>query len=172
MGISLNIANYLRINLQDMIMVLISTALIILFAKKYFWNKILAFMKKRQDLVQENIDSSVQLREQAQQEKAQYDEKMKNAGKDAHAIIETARVNANAQKQQIIDSAENEAARIKQKAQEDIDRDRLKAQDDMKSAISDVAIEAAKKLVGKEMDEETQRKFVDDFIAEAGDEKW
>ena len=33
MDISFNIANYLRINLQDIVMVLVSTALIILFAK-------------------------------------------------------------------------------------------------------------------------------------------
>ena len=41
----------------------------------------------------------------------------------------------------------------------------------MKEAISDVAIEAAKKLVDKEMDESTQRKFVDDFLAKAGDQQ-
>lgn len=172
MDISFNIANYLRIDLQDVIMVLISTALIILFAKHFFWNKILTFVQKRQDLIQDNINTSVNLREQAHQEKAQYDEKIKNAGKDAHVIIETARANANEQKKQIIGAAETEAARMKQKAQEDIDRDRLKAQDDMKTAIGDVAIEAAKKLVGREMDDELQRKFVDDFISEAGDQKW
>lgn len=36
MDISFNIDNYLRINLQDVIMVLVSTALIILFAKHFF----------------------------------------------------------------------------------------------------------------------------------------
>ena len=86
-------------------------------------------------------------------------------------IIETARVNATQQKKEILDQANSEAARIKAKAQEDIDRDRLKAQDEMKEAISDVAIEAAKKLVDKEMDESTQRKFVDDFLAKAGDQQ-
>ena len=42
----------------------------------------------------------------------------------------------------------------------------------MKDAISSVALEAAKKLVSKEMDEETQKKYIDDFIDKAGNSKW
>ena len=169
--VDFNVANYLRINLQDMIMTLISTILIVLFAKHFFWDKILAFVKKRQDLIQYNIDSSEDLKKAALAQKEKYDVQMQHAGQDAHVIIETARVNATQQKKEILDQANSEAARIKAKAQEDIDRDRLKAQDEMKEAISDVAIEAAKKLVDKEMDESTQRKFVDDFLAKAGDQQ-
>lgn len=169
--IDFNVANYLRINLQDMIMTLISTVLIVLFAKHFFWDKILAFVKKRQDLIQGNIDSSEDLKKAALAQKEKYDVQMQHAGQDAHVIIETARTNATQQKKEILDQANSEAARIKAKAQEDIDRDRLKAQDEMKEAISDVAIEAAKKLVDKEMDESTQRKFVDDFLAKAGDQQ-
>ena len=169
--VDFNVANYLRINLQDMIMTLISTILIVLFAKHFFWDKILAFVKKRQDLIQGNIDSSEDLKKAALAQKEKYDVQMQHAGQDAHVIIETARANATQQKKEILDQANSEAARIKAKAQEDIDRDRLKAQDEMKEAISDVAIEAAKKLVDKEMDESTQRKFVDDFLAKAGDQQ-
>ena len=169
--VDFNVANYLRINLQDMIMTLISTILIVLFAKHFFWDKILAFVKKRQDLIQDNIDSSEDLKKAALAQKEKYDVQMQHAGQDAHVIIETARVNATQQKKEILDQANSEAARRKAKAQEDIDRDRLKAQDEMKEAISDVAIEAEKKLVDKEMDESTQRKFVDDFLAKAGDQQ-
>lgn len=172
MNISFNIDNYLRINLQDMIMVLVSTALIILFAKHFFWDKIIALIEKRQALIQENIDSSVAIKAEAIDLKSQYDEKMKHAGQDAHQIIETARSSANEQKQEILAQAENEANRLKEKAQEDIERDRLKAEAQLKNAISDVAIEAAKKLVNKEMDDQTQRQFVDDFIAEVGESQW
>ena len=68
--VDFNIDNYLRISPTDVILVLISTALIILFAKHFFWDKLTAFIKKRQDLIQENIDSSERLRQQALEEKA------------------------------------------------------------------------------------------------------
>jgi F-type H+-transporting ATPase subunit b len=169
---TLNIDNYLRINLTDMIMVLISTFLIILFAKKYFWDKIVAFVKKRQDLIQQNIDSSEALKAEAQAQKDKYDEQMRGAGKEAHAILAMARNDADEERERILAQAQNEAARLKEQAQEEIERDKRQAQKDMKAAISDVAMEAAKKLVDKEMDEKTQRKFVDDFIQQAGDQTW
>ncbi len=167
-----NIANYLRISLTDVVMVFISTLLIILFAKHFFWDKILAFVQKRQDLIQENIDSSVELKSQAQASKDAYDEKLKGAGQEAHLILESARSDASQQKEQILQQAKAEADRMKERAQEEMERDRRKADLEMQNAISDVAIEAAKKLVDKEMDEDTQRKFVDDFIRQAGDKEW
>ena len=41
-----------------------------------------------------------------------------------------------------------------------------------KKAISDVALSAASQLIKKEMDEETQKQFVEDFIEQAGDKQW
>ena len=45
-------------------------------------------------------------------------------------------------------------------------------QKEMKKAISDVALSAASQLIKKEMDEETQKQFVEDFIEQAGDKQW
>ncbi len=167
-----NVANYLRISISDVIMVFISTMLIILFAKHFFWDKILVFIQKRQDLIQSNIDESVELKNEAQAQKDKYDEKLKSAGQEAHVILETARADATKQKDKILDQAQVEAGRIKERAQEEMAREQRRANLEMQNAISDVAIEAAKKLVDKEMDGSTQRKFVDDFIRQAGDKEW
>ena len=45
------------------------------------------------------------------------------------------------------------------------------AQKDMKKAISEVALSAASQLVKKEMTEDTQKQFVDDFIEQAGNKQ-
>lgn len=167
-----NIDNYLRISLTDVVLVLISTFLIVMFARKFFWDKLLNFIQKRQDLIQENIDSSQSLKAEAEQIKEQYDDKMKNAGKEAHEIIESAKATANEEKKQILLSAQNEAALIKEKACQDIEKEKRNAQKEMRNAISDVALQAAKQLIEKEMDEDVQKKYVDDFIDQAGDKQW
>ena len=51
-----NIDNYLRISLTDVVLVCISTFLIVMIAKKFFWDKLLTLISKRQALIQENID--------------------------------------------------------------------------------------------------------------------
>lgn len=169
---SFNIDNYLRISLTDVVLVCISTFLIVLIAKKFFWDKLLAYIQKRQDMIQDNIDSSVKIKEEAQSIKERYDEKMKNAGKEAHAILESARASAAQEKQQILNQTQDEVVRLKKQAQEDIERDKWNAQKDMKEAIGSVALEISKKLLKKEVDEQEQKKYIDDFIDEAGSAKW
>ena len=53
--IDFNIDNYLRISLTDVVLVCISTFLIVMFAKKFFWDKLLTLIQKRQDLIQEKF---------------------------------------------------------------------------------------------------------------------
>ena len=159
--IDFNIDNYLRISLTDVVLVCISTFLIVMFAKKFFWEKLLTLIQKRQDLIQENIDSSVAIKKQAEDVKEQYDEKLRNVSQEAHTILVSARAHADQEKQQII-----------KEANEDIERQKRDAQKEMKKAISDVALSAASQLIKKEMDEETQKQFVEDFIEQAGDKQW
>lgn len=166
------IENYLRISLTDVILVMISTILIILIAKKFFWSKLVAFVEKRQQLVQANIDSSLALKKEAEDLKDQYDKQIKSAGQEANVILENARAQATQEKKQILSKAQQEAVLLKQKAQEDIEREKRNAQNSMKDAIGEVAVDVAKRFVADQMDEETQKKYVDDFLSEAGDKSW
>ena len=166
------IENYLRISLTDVILVMISTILIVLIAKKFFWSKLVAFVEKRQQLVQANIDSSLALKKEAEDLKDQYYKQIKSAGQEANVILENARAQATQEKKQILSKAQQEAVLLKQKAQEDIEREKRNAQNSMKDAIGEVAVDVAKRFVADQMDEETQKKYVDDFLSEAGDKSW
>lgn len=166
------IENYLRISLTDVILVMISTILIVLIAKKFFWSKLVAFVEKRQQLVQANIDSSLALKKEAEDLKDQYNKQIMSAGQEANVILENARAQATQEKKQILSKAQQEAVLLKQKAQEDIERERRNAQNSMKDAIGEVAVDVAKRFVADQMDEETQKKYVDDFLSEAGDKSW
>ncbi|MBM6764378.1 F0F1 ATP synthase subunit B [Faecalicoccus pleomorphus] len=166
------IENYLRISLTDVILVMISTILIVLIAKKFFWSKLVAFVEKRQQLVQANIDSSLALKKEAEDLKDQYDKQIMSAGQEANVILENAHAQATQEKKQILSKAHQEAVLLKQKAQEDIEREKRNAQNSMKDAIGEVAVDVAKRFVADQMDEETQKKYVDDFISEAGDKSW
>lgn len=167
-----NIDNYLRISLTDVVLVMISTALIILIARKFFWSKLVAFIEKRQALIQDNIDSSFEIKKEAQDLKDRYADQMKEAGNQAHQLLEEARDQASIEKKKILNEAQVEAARIREKANEDIEKEKAKASQAMKEAISDVAMDVAKKLVKKEIDEKTTNQYVDDFIRQTGETKW
>lgn len=170
--IDFNIDNYLRISWQDVLLVCISSLIIVLFCKHFFWDKILAFINKRQKLIQDNIDSSETLKKEALQEKEEYDRQLAAAGSRANEIIDQARREALVEKDSILDQAQKQASNIERAAKEDIEKERLRAQSEMKAAITDVAIAAAGQILDSEIDADKQKKILDDLIDEAGEGKW
>lgn len=170
--IDFNIDNYLRISWQDVLLVCISSFIIVVLCKHFFWNKILDFIAKRQALIQSNIDSSEKIKEEAETLKQEYDNKMKQAGTRANEIISNAKDQAEAQKEEILRSAELQAQHIEKAAREEIERDRMKAEAEMKNAIADVAIAAAGQILQSEVDADKQQQVLDDLIERAGEGKW
>ena len=163
---------YLRLNPMDMIMVCVSTLIIIAIAKHFFWDKVLAYLDARKAAIQADIDAGTQSREAGEQYKRQYEEQMANARGEAHEILESAKANAVQEKREILAAARGEAEAVKEKARKDIEREKVQARAEMKDAIVDVAFEAAKQIVNKELDESTHKQYEDDFIEHAGDESW
>lgn len=170
--IDFNIDNYLRISWQDVLLVCISSFIIVVICKHFFWDKILAFIAKRQALIQTNIDDSEKLKQEAEDLKQQYDDKMSQAGSQANEIIKNARDQAEIEKSEIIQSAKDQAENLQRAAREEIERDKRKAQDEMKSAITDVALAAASSILQSEVDENKQKQVIDDLIDQAGEGKW
>lgn len=170
--IDFNIDNYLRISWQDVLLVCISTFIIVAVCKHFFWNKLLAFIEKRQKLIQDNIDQSEVLKSEAAKDKEIYENKLKGVGAEAAKIIDSAKQEANLERTQILDQAKSQAAHIERAAKEEIERDKLKAQTEMKDAITDVAMAAAGAILQDEVNEEKQKKIIDQFLDQAGEQAW
>lgn len=169
----INISNYLRINLQDMALVLISTALIILIAKKFFWKYAQAYLDGRSAFVAGELEAAQDNRQQSEQMKSEYEEKLANAHDEAVGIIESAKHKAGVEANQILEQAHNDARMYKEKAQVEIEKEKTSIRKNIKDEISDIAFLAAKKVVEKEMDDETHKKYVQDFIEQAQeDDSW
>jgi len=172
MSLDFDIYAYLRLSPSDVFIVCFSTFLIVCIAKRFFWDKVLAYLDARKAAIQADIDAGTKERTAGEAYKLQYEEQLANAKNEAHDLMETAKVNANQEKREILTAARAEVDRMKEKAREDIEREKAAAREEMKDAIVEVAFEAAKQIVNKELDEQTHKRYVDDFIEHAGDETW
>lgn len=172
MNIEFDISSYLRLNPTDMLIVCISTFLIVLIAKHFFWDKALDYLKRREDAIQEDLNAAAQSKAEAQSMKVQYEQQISDARGEAHAILESAKSNASMEKKEVLHKARLEAEGLKEKAFADIEREKIQVRKQMKNEIADVAFLAAEKIVEKELDEDKHKKYVDDFIEHAGDDSW
>ena len=171
----INIDNYLRLDVQDAIMVLISTILIVMFVKKFFWNYVHEYLDARQAHIQNELEESAAKLKESEELKMQYEEKMAGVKSEAKEIIAIAKEDASKDAQGIVAKAKDNAQAMKEKAALDIENEKAKVKDAIKEEISEVAFLAAAKVVGKELDEDIHKKYVDDFIEQAekaGDDTW
>lgn len=168
----INISNYLRINLIDMTMILISTVLIVLIAKKYFWSKVLDYLDRRKQAIADDLKSGEEAKAAGLDYKKQYEVQLAQAKSDARSILDSANSNAKQTKQESLLQAKAEATKIKEKAMQDIEREKISVREDIKAQITEVAFLAAEKIVEKELDDKQHKKYVEDFIEHAGDSSW
>lgn len=167
-----DINNYLRLVPLDMLMVCISTLIIVLVAKHFFWDKVQVYLDKRSAVIQADLDDAKQKSIEATQLQEQYQQQMANARDEARQMMDAAKENAVAEKKDILHKANIQADGIKEKAMADIEREKTQAQKEMKAAITDVAFEAAKKIVGDELDETKHKQYIEEFMEHAGDDSW
>jgi len=171
MGI--NIDNYLRINLVDMGLVLISTFLIIVITRKFFWRYAKEYLDGRAAHIQSELEESQDNLQASEEMKQQYEEKLAKARAEATEIVSSAKQRATTQANTIVSDAKNNAAIMKEKALHDIEREKANVREQIKEEISEVAFMAAQKVVEKELDEGIHKKYVKDFIQKAeDDESW
>lgn len=168
----INIDDYLRINLYDAVLVLISTLLIVLIVKKFFWNYVRQYLEQRQAFIQSQLDESKANLQESEKLKTQYEEKMANAKQEALDLISAAKNTASREAGEIVSKAHDDAHAIKEKAEMEIEHEKAKVREQLKEEISEVAFLAARKIVEKELDESTHKKYVEDFIDEAGEQTW
>ena len=165
----INIDDYLRINLYDAILVLISTFLIVCIVKKYFWNYVRAYLDKRSAIIEEQLNESANRLKESEELKAEYEEKLAGVKAEAKEIIAVAKETATKEAESIVAKAKDNAESMKEKAALEIEHEKARVKKQIKVEISEVAFLAASKVVLKELDEETHKKYVSDIIEQAGE---
>lgn len=158
--------------LVDAGIVAISVFVLFFLMSMLLFNPARAFLKKRQQFIQEQLDNAERDEKQAKEFKAEYDGKLKKIDKEAEAIISDARKQALKQETVIVNEAKEEAVKIIDRANKDIELEKSKVQDEMKQEIINVASAMAGRFVKSSMDEQAQNKLFDETLREMGDETW
>ena len=130
------------------LMILLNVFILFLITKKFFWEKIKKFMDDRANSIQDAIDSANAMNKRADEKMANYSKRIAGVEEEGREIIKAARQQADAQAQMIIEDARKQASDIIAKAERTIEQERAKAMEEMRQEISDLAMLAAKQIVG------------------------
>jgi F-type H+-transporting ATPase subunit b len=135
----------------------------------FFWKGIPAVKnmeKAREDRIRNDLESAERAKNEAENERAQYEGLIAQARTEAGTIIDEARQAAEAVKRDITAKAEEEANEIRARAQADIANQTQQAMAQLHDDVAQLSIELAGRIVERNLDTDTNRQLVNNFIDE------
>ena len=148
---------------------IVNFAILLFLLQRFLFPPVLKMLDERQARIRESMERAEALREESARAsetvKAQLDEARRegqNIINNANQIAERIRSERQAQGQ-----TEYEA--ILKRAQEDAAREREQAFAELRAQVADLAVLAAERIIHRNLDPNTQRQLVDEFLAQAGD---
>ena len=118
--------------------------------------------KKIEDALKAAEDAQKMVRET----KAEYDEKIKEAKEEGQKVIEMYRGMAEKEYNGIIDTAKEEANQIIENAKAELKIEKEQLVKNMQKEVSDLVFAASEKVLKKNIDDDTNRKLISEFINE------
>lgn len=154
----------MELQLGKVIATIINFIILLLILKKFFWSKIEILIDERQKFTLNKINEAKEKEEQAEKMIIEKELALKEARIEGKKITEKRKNQADKIYDEIINEAKNSAKIIEEKSRLELEREKLKAIEEIKEKSVDLAITLSKKIVEKELDEKNQKEILDKFI--------
>ena len=126
-------------------------------------------LEKRKELIESSIAAAEEDKKQAEALRASLQAEMQRSRQEAAEIVARAAKTAEDQAQQIIEAAKAEAARVRDGALADIQREKEKAVAELRDQVATLSILVAGKIIDQKLNDDIQKDLVNKFVKEAGD---
>ena len=151
----------------SIIMIWITVIVLFLVLKKFFFEKVKNFMETRSNSIQDAFDSAEAVNRRADEKMQNYTKRIANVEAEGREIIRDAKIKADAQAREIIEDANKQATEILNKAEKNIEREKQKAMEEMRKEVAALAMLAAERIVEREIQNIGQDEIVDEVINKA-----
>ncbi len=145
---------------------IITFVLLMLVLSKYAWKPLLQSLQEREDKIQNALDQSEKARAEAAELLKQNERNMARAEEEYRKVIREGKALAEKMKDEIVAKAKQQAQREVQLAKEEIQRDVEAAKQQLRGEVADLAIKAAEKILDESLDQQKNKKIVDNFLSQ------
>ena len=156
----------LEINIWPIFWTIFNIILLFILLRIFLFKPLDKIAQQRQAMIQEQIDSAEAKNKEAGELRDKYDASMQNAKAESDKIIADADARAKTKYDQTVEKANEDAAQIIKQARQTAEADRDQIMRDAQKELANVALDAAGKLLGSNVDSDANKKMLDDFLAE------
>ena len=123
-------------------------------------------LDKRQHAIEESIDHAERVRHEADDLLAEYRERLREARTQAEDILDRARKTGEATERAAQEQAEDRRRQLMEQTRREIESETRRAIQEIRREVADLTVMATEKVTRKVLDEEDQRRLVEDALSE------
>jgi F-type H+-transporting ATPase subunit b len=153
-------------NVGLMIWTLLLFGVSMYFLAKVAFPRISEALDKRQRAIEDSIDHAEQVRHQADEILAQYQERLKEARAQADEIVSRARRAGETHEHQSQEDAKARREQLLEQTRRDIETETRRAIQEIRREVADLTVLATEKVTRKTLTEDDQRRLVQDALSE------
>ena len=143
--------------------------IILLFILKFFLVKpVNKIMDDRQNGIDMSIKKAKDDEEKGEISRKEKDRLLHESKVKGREIVEEYKVNAQNVSQEIIDEAKKESNIIMERTRKDIEREKQKAESEIKKQVIDLSLILSERALEQHIDEKEHRRWIEDFIFKVG----
>lgn len=160
---------FFYIDLGTILFTLCNTLILLLGLKHFLFKPVQKILTERQAAVDQTLQDAEDARSRAEAAETEYTEKLAAAKEESAAMLRNATRKAQQRSDEIVAQAKAEAAGILQQNRDELDRERRRAESELRSEVSGLAVLVAEKVVEREINQADHVRLIDEFIDSVGD---
>ena len=146
---------------------LVTFFIVLIILKMMAWGPLMDALDAREKRINDALSSADKAKEEAEKVSNEYDKMIKKAQAEAQDILAKGKKAGNNLRDEIERKAKEKADELLEKSNKQIEAVKAKAIDEIKSVSVDLAIQAASKVIDKNLDDSTNRDLAKSTINEA-----
>lgn len=161
----------ISVNVWQILIALINLTILFLLLKKFLYKPVEKTLEKREQELKGQYDKADEALSAASRAQTEYETRLNGAKLEADDIIKDATDTAQKRSEEIVEGAREEADAIVKRAKTEAEREKIRAEKEIKNEIVDVSSTIAEKLLSREINDDDHKRLIDSFIEDLGDNK-
>lgn len=137
--------------------------------QRFVFPAVLNTLEARRNRIRDSLLEAERVRAENAQARAEFDRQLTEERRKAGDVAAEAARGAEQIREQIIANARKEADKILADARVQASQERDQMLADVRRQVADLSIMGAQRIIGRTLDEATQRQLIQDFLARSGD---
>ena len=154
------------INIDKSLVIQLVNFLVLLFILwKLLYKPLVAKMEERTQAIKKSLEEAQAARAEAERQRGEHAAQIKAAYAEAQAIRATALKEAADEQRRLIDAARAEAGRLVEAAKAETAQDIVRARQQLRAEVADLAVQVAERLIKKSLRDEDHHRIVQETLA-------